>query len=116
MTTSIKRIRRLSAVVVGASFLLAGVASAAPADPDPVAPASRLPDGSGPLIRGWRFTEYVTDLQAAEEVDSGSEVGPAFFDEEVDFGPQTVVAVTTGRWGWSSPGGAAMVRGRGGGA
>ena len=90
--TSIKRIRRLSAVVVGASFLLAGVASAAPADPEPVAPASRLPDGAGPLIRGWRFTEYVTDLQAAEEVDSGSEVGPALFDEEVDFGPQTVVA------------------------
>jgi hypothetical protein len=90
VTMSIKRLGQLTTVVVGASVLLAGVVSASPADPDPVPPATRLPDDAGPLIRGWRFTEYVTDLQAVTEVDSGSDIGRGPLDERYDFSPQTV--------------------------
>ena len=90
VSTSIKRIRRLSTAVVGASFVLAGVVSAAPADPDPVPPATGFPEHPPPFIRGWRFMEYVTDEQAETEVDAGS-VGPsAPLDEQYVFGPQTV--------------------------
>ena len=77
-------------VVVGASFLLAGVASAAPAGSDPDPSPTRLPEETGPLVRGWRFTEYVTDLQAATEVDSGSVTGSDLLDERYIFGPLVV--------------------------
>ena len=90
VTTSIRRIRRVSTIMVGASFVLAGVVSAAPAGQDPTPPATRFPEDLPAFIRGWRFVEYVTDEQAETEVDAGSVGGSAPLDEQYVFGPQTV--------------------------
>ncbi len=83
MSTLISRIRRLSIVMVGGSFLLAGVVGAAPPDDD----GARLPDGAGPLIRAWQFKEYDTNGRDESVVAFGGEVTPVRIDEEYNFGP-----------------------------